>query len=367
MSKMKSEVVYIDALFIDEKCVNITKCGEVLLFDGRFPDDEVVFIPYEESNLIVLKKGDIKACYHEGKTNLISFDLKPWRSGVGFKSVTFRLKSKSDSLSNELRSEIYLFLDFFLKNFHILELKPMKNVDDFCKPMMKEYLYAVDAFRSYGYERTLTGYHGKRFKWFLRAYVYFLNHYQLNEKEFKNFLRSLENLPTFCKNVIGFQQSNTFYSLGTEFLLAHICPTDNCCKATFKKCSVCKVTPYCSIECQSDSWSKHEPNCQNEETLRKLLESQRKNILEKLKLQSDDVIPVSFEVFQQELVTAVFSALWPLIEESMFSDIVMETFPGKHKGTCITQLKSLRKKQYSKMVKKLDKEKILAQIKATWG
>ena len=47
---MKSEVVYIDAWFVDEKYVNITKYGEVLLFDGSSADREVVVIPYNDSS-----------------------------------------------------------------------------------------------------------------------------------------------------------------------------------------------------------------------------------------------------------------------------------------------------------------------------
>ena len=72
---MKSEVVYIDALFIDEKYVNITKYGEVLLFDGSSADGEVVVIPYNDSDMIVLKKGDIKTCHYDAKTNLVNFVL----------------------------------------------------------------------------------------------------------------------------------------------------------------------------------------------------------------------------------------------------------------------------------------------------
>ena len=42
----------------------------------------------------------------------------------------------------------------------------------------------------------------KRFKYLLRAYVYFLNHWQLNEKKFKKFMRSQGNLPNFLKNIL---------------------------------------------------------------------------------------------------------------------------------------------------------------------
>ena len=82
-------------------------------FDGSSADREVVVIPYNDSDLIVLKKGDIKACHYDTKSNLVNLDL--WYLSleeVGYQKVTFELNSQSRSLSNELRSEVYLFLDF---------------------------------------------------------------------------------------------------------------------------------------------------------------------------------------------------------------------------------------------------------------
>ena len=135
---MKSEVVYIDAWFVDEKYVNIPKYGEVLLFDGSSADREVVVIPYNDSDLIVLKKGDIKACHYDTKSNLVNLDLSNLSlEEVGYQKVTFELNSQSRSLSNELRSELYLFLDFCIKNLNDVKLKPMKHINDFCNQMMR--------------------------------------------------------------------------------------------------------------------------------------------------------------------------------------------------------------------------------------
>jgi len=364
---MKSEVVYIDALFIDEKYVNITKYGEVLLFDGSSADGEVVVIPYNDSDMIVLKKGDIKTCHYDAKTNLVNFVLsKPCMKGVSYQIVTFELNSQSRSLSKELKSEFYLFLNFCLNHFNDVELKPRKHINEFCNLEMRYHLYFV-RMSGGGIPAPIRSNGSYKFKHFLRAYVYFLNHYQLSEEDFKKFMRSQENIPSFCKDILGFQQSRTFYSLAKDFIMDHMCRNDICCKGTFKKCSICRITPYCSMECQTQNWPEHKPICQREETNIELLKKPHQIILDQLKKQlCDDAIPVSFEVFQQELVNAVSSACWPLFEEPMFAKKITDLFSEKNESYLIDVLKSLRKKQYSKMIRKLNKEKILSQIDIAW-
>ena len=107
-------------------------------FDGSSADREVVVIPYNDSDLIVLKKGDIKACHYDTKSNLVNLDLSNLcLEEVGYQKVTFELNSQSRSLSNELRSEVYLFLDFCINNLNDVKLKPMKHINDFCNQMMR--------------------------------------------------------------------------------------------------------------------------------------------------------------------------------------------------------------------------------------
>ena len=50
----------------------------------------------------------------------------------------------------------------------------------------------------------------------------------------------------------------------------------------------------------------------------------------------------------------------------MFAKKITDLFSEKNESYLIDVLKSLRKKQYSKMIRKLNKEKILSQIDIAW-
>ena len=122
------------------------------------------------------------------------------------------------------------------------------------------------------------------------------------------------------------------------------------------------------MECQTQNWPEHQRYCQTEETNIELLKEPHQIILHQLKKRlCNDAIPVSFKVFRQELVNAVSSACWPLFEEPMFAEEITDLFSEwLNESYLIDVLKSLRKKQYSKMIKKLNKEKILSQIDIAW-
>ena len=63
--------------------------------------------------------------------------------GVSYQIVTFELNSQSRSLSKELKSEFYLFLNFFLNHFNDAELKPRKHINEFYNLEMRHHLYFV--------------------------------------------------------------------------------------------------------------------------------------------------------------------------------------------------------------------------------
>ena len=76
--------------------------------------------------MIVLKKGNIKTLFYDAKGNLISFNL-------------------SRPFNDSIETSEFKFLDFFIIHFRDVELKPMRSIDEFCKQVMKEYLYMVHA------------------------------------------------------------------------------------------------------------------------------------------------------------------------------------------------------------------------------
>merc|ERR1712098_792385 len=134
--KMKAEVNYISALYIGEAgkgfFFEISEVCEVLLFECSSPDQEAVL--YNKFDTIVLKKGDIRTCFHDAKTNYISFHLsKPLENNLeddsSFQTLTFKLIENGNPMHKN-KSEFYLFLNFALKYFHDVKLQPMKNAKD---------------------------------------------------------------------------------------------------------------------------------------------------------------------------------------------------------------------------------------------
>ena len=179
-------------------------------------------------------------------------------------------------------------------------------------------------------------------------------------------MRSLENLPMFLKNVLGFENYRGLGFILGDLFWTHIC---SCKRATHKKCSACRLAGYCSMECHTDRWAKHKELCDNEVFNRNRIEKQRQSTLNHLVKQfSNDSVPVSFEVFQQELTDAVFVACCPIIEKTDVLDLLLNaSFEDYPKSMWLPEILSLKKKQYGKMAKNLSVMKILRQMTATWG
>jgi len=243
-----------------------------------------------------------------------------------------------------------------------MKLGQMKNIKDF-----KNRYDTMSPSCICSSQRSL---HEIEFKSFLRSYVYFLNEYQHSEREFKKFMRSQENLPRFLKDVLVVDDPGLVLKLFHSFLRSHICYNGNCAKRTHKKCSACRSVSYCSTNCHTQRWSKHEESCKAEVNGKKMYETSRQTIMDQLmKHFSDDKILVSMEVFQQELLTAFFVALSPVVEETTKLDALTELlFLQKDipKSSWLEEIKSLKKEQYAKMRKMLSAEKIISQWSAAW-
>jgi len=371
---MKSEVVYICFLFAGETGIQLPTACEVLLFECSSSEEVAVVIPYHENETIILKKGNIKYFLYDAETRLIKFILKKPLKNMDVPhwevcdAVTIELLPKSDSVSNKVKGEFCIFRDFSNKHFHGVESKQMVNTDyfdgDFYTHNMLVYrkLFEAQGFLQY------TSFCDKRFKAQLRAYVYFLNHRQLNEKKFKKFMRSQENLPNFLKNVLGFDDHNAFFFNLSEVLRSHIC---SCYKTTHKKCSACRLAPSCSMECHIKNWDEHKGFCKEEVDDRKSFEKQRQTLLGHLMSQLSPAaatVLVSFEVFQQELMDAIFVTCCPIIEGSNLLDKwIQDYFHDIPKSKWVVEMLSLKKKQYEKMYRNLDSGKATLQITSTWG
>jgi len=374
---MKSEVVYICALFKGETGIKLQTACEVLLFECSMQDHVALVVPYldwqSNTKEISIKKSDIKYYLFDEKTRLIKIKLsKPlkdksdvprWES---CDQLAFELLPKSDSISNKTKGEFCLFREFANKYFHGVKSKQMVNNNylsgDFYTHNMLMYrsLYKHTPLLQY------TSLYDRRFKALLRAYVYFLNHWQLNEKNFKKFMRSQENLPNLMKNILGIGDYNGFINILNEVLRVHIC---DCNKTTHKKCSACRTAASCSMECHSRMWREHKDFCKEEASGRKLYAKQRKTLLDQLvtKFSTTSVI-VSYEVFQQELMDAVFVSCCPILENSNRLDNWIQIyFENEPKSKWAVELLSLKKRQYARMYRNSSLEKVLLQLTAAWG
>merc|ERR1712098_611781 len=147
--------------------------------------------PYGNCDVITLKKSDIKICFHDAKTNLISFELSnPMNidspNGQSFKNAAFELDQQPipQSLSKFDRSQFYLFFDFSFNYFHNVEFKQMKSNKDLCSKL------ADCQNRRREVSPTISSLYEINYKTFLRSYIYFLNEYHFKEKKFKKFIRS---------------------------------------------------------------------------------------------------------------------------------------------------------------------------------
>merc|ERR1719474_1769691 len=146
-------------------------------------------------------------------------------------------------------------------------------------------------------------------------------HYQLNERERKNFVRSQENLPEFFRDVLKIDELYSVLAMFQRFFVYHVCENGKCAKTTHKKCSACRVSAYCSVRCQTQSWPHHKARCKEEVEARNRYQKSQETILYLLKKQfPEDTLPVSMKNFQQELETALFVLFCPIIEETNWMD-----------------------------------------------
>jgi len=370
---MKSEVIYIGGVFVGKLFFNLGTVCEVLLYECSLPDHDAALIPYndiENIGSLILKKGDIKAVLHDAESSLVKFILtKPMEvTNIKCQTLAFEIlpKSKSLSISKASESEFSMFLAFVNKHFHSVECKPMKKDDEFFSPSMLEYREIIHMPFGPGNSPfyQFTSCYDKKFKALFRAYVLFLNHRQLNEKKFKQFMRSQENVPNFLKNVLGFEGYDAFFFVLHELFWTHMC---YCKKATHKKCSRCRLVAYCSKECQTKAWAKHKDFCNSEVDRIKVFGKQKEKTLQHLTKQfSGASVSVSFEVFQQELISMVFVTLCPILENcDLFDRFVEGYFEGSPKSMWIMEIISLKKNFYTK-VESLNFKKIAKQIFDAW-
>jgi len=367
---MKAEVIYIRSLFLGEPGeggdgVEISEVCEVLLFKCSLPDQEAVVIPYKNSETIILKKGDIRTCFHDAKMHLISFDLsKPLEIGLpnghSYTTLTLKLEQEGNPMHIKHKSEFYLFLDFALKNFLSVDLKQMRNSEEFHRVITAQENLTKKLGKPYNW-------HDINFKYYLRCYVYFLNQNLLNERDFKKSIRKQENLPEFLRD-LKVEDLGTIFEVVKCYIHRRICFNGRCAKLTHKKCSACRVVSYCSIDCQTQCWVEHEAICKIIGNRKKMQEKSQETILGHLMKQfAKDIDPVTMNIFVGELDMAFIVLISPIIEETKsVDDWGVKYFRGIPKSSWVVEIQSLLKKDYVEMRKKLNAIKVFKQMPVAW-
>ena len=370
---MKAEVVYIDILIFNETNLKLSTICEILLFECSSAEQVAVVIPFgdrdgeSDGDTIILKKSDIEIYSYDAKEKWVHIFVSEnckmdFLNGGNCKTLSFHLVPQPFSKSNSSKSDLNLFLNFCMKNFHGVKCKPTKWSDFLSSELLKNlgetYSDGVTLWDSL-YER--------RVKALFRSYVYFFNYTQMNEHGFKKFMRSQENLPKFLKEILMVEDLNSYFWILCDFLRSHICGI--CGKATHKKCSGCRFVGACSMKCQSQSWEKqHGERCSIEAYRRNWYNKSRQTMMNQLFKQfSNGIVPVSLDVFLRELLDSVYVACIPDMEAGSLDEWIELYFKDRPKSKWIVEIKSLKKKQYDQMYRKLSLGKIAFQMMEAWG
>ena len=109
--------------------------------------------------------------------------------------------------------------------------------------------------------------------------------------------------------------------------------------------------------------------CRLEKSGRNSFEKERQRLLGHLMNKfSSTSVPVSFEVFQQELMDAILTTCCIIIEESdVLDEWIQKYFDDVPKIKWAEEMLSLKKKPYEKMYRNLDLSEVMLQLDSAWG
>ena len=101
---------------------------------------------------------------------------------------------------------------------------------------------------------------------FYRSYVQFLTKNPMGKKEFVDMMRSVDDVPDFVKNQLGWTKATMIEEAMIFFIFNKSCENQNgpapCENFTDKKCSKCKIVSFCSTECFDKEWNHgHHGHC----------------------------------------------------------------------------------------------------------
>ena len=177
----------------------------------------------------------------------------------------------------------------------------MSNIGNF-KDLMKSW---NDEAQGIGASKSLLAKGGQ--SKMLAKYMEMMINNPVNDVEFKKQIRSLVNVPKFLVDVLGFVNSEMIFHLLNEYLRMHVCQNEECDNLTELKCSVCKISKYCSRACQTKDFEDHQSDCSRMEQLSRKGRRSGKGVQKYLEnVLHIQIVP--FRVFYDEIMMLVYEA-----------------------------------------------------------
>ena len=150
------------------------------------------------------------------------------------------------------------------------------------------------------------------------SYANFLKAHTMNDKEFKKFIRELENLPKFGMETLKWESYQSVYRLVADFLKYHYCNNKDCGGFSFKKCSKCDHSHFCNRECQIKAFPYHKNECdlaKSVEGYKKEVPWIIKNYVDEGLFDDSDHEVVTMEVFLRELMMKAYSSFHDTLKD----------------------------------------------------
>ena len=143
---------------------------------------------------------------------------------------------------------------------------------------------------------------------YLQPYAKFTNKKPMSEKEFKKFMRGVDNFPKFVRETLGWTRTLNLYHVTASFMEAHICAQRDCGGFSFIACSNCKIAHYCNKECQEEDFNEHKQVCVSMKEIASLRQNNPTILSNICKEQSEPKEEiVSMQVFTSELMKKLYS------------------------------------------------------------
>ena len=255
------EVFSISSAFLDLEATD--HHGVLICFPYKMPErdfDGYVFkLPYVaegdyKKNFCFNSNGIINMGYYKEKV-LIAFAPEMQKKLLVLDLGHGDDENNIEKCIYDNQLEVFLKLSSKFLQIEPVELKTSKDMRHFIEEFTS--FSASTQVPLSGYPLAFT-YHP-----YIRSYVLFiLENISFEEKECKNFIRSVKSVPAFMKSLSWKNEMAIYWAL-TRFIEIHVCDNKTCDSFTLRKCSFCGAARYCDEACQLEDWERHRWMCKD--------------------------------------------------------------------------------------------------------